>query len=92
MWRNADFQHGFRSCRSTVDFPTIVSDRIARVSNRSGATRVVALDISKTFDRVCQAGLLLKHKSCGISGQIFGLISSFFSNRWPQVVLNATFS
>ena len=47
-----DFQFGFRSSRSTADLLTVVSDRIARAFNRSGATRVVALDISKAFDRV----------------------------------------
>ena len=40
------------------------------------------LDISKAFDRVWHAGVLHKLKSYGISGQIFGLISSFLSNRW----------
>ena len=33
-----DFQYGFRSCRSTADLLTIVSDRIARAFNRSGGT------------------------------------------------------
>ena len=33
-------------------------------------------------------GLLHKFKSYGISGQIFGLIFSFLSNRWLQVVLD----
>ena len=47
-----DFQCGFRSSRSTVDLLTVVSDRIARAFNRSGATRAVALDISKVFDGV----------------------------------------
>ena len=65
-----------------------MSDRIARAFNRSGATRVVALDISKAFDRVWHAGLLHKLKSNGISGQIFGLISSFLSNRRIRVVVN----
>ena len=51
------------------------------VFNRSGTTRAVALDISKTFDRVLQAGVLHKFKSYEISGQVFGLISSFLSNR-----------
>ena len=84
----SDFQYGFRSSRSTADLQTVVSDRIARAYNRYGATRAVALDISKAFDRVWHAGLLHKLKSYGISGQIFGLISSFLSNRWVCVVLD----
>ena len=84
----SDFQCGFRSSRSTTDLLTVVSDRIARAFNRSGATQAVALDISKAFDRVCHAGLLHKLKSYGISGQIFGLMSSFLSNRQLQVVLD----
>ena len=84
----SDFQYGFRSCRSTADLLTVVSDRIARAFNRSGATRTVALDISKAFDRVWHAGLLHKLKSYGISGQIFSLISSFLSNRRLRVVLD----
>ena len=31
----SDFQYGFRSSRSTADLLTVVSDRIARASNRS---------------------------------------------------------
>ena len=88
----SDFQYGFRSSRSTADLLTVVSYRIARAFNRSGATRVVALDISKAFDRVWQAGLLHKLKSYGISGQIFGLISYFLSNRQLWVVLDGKFS
>ena len=44
--------------------------------------------VSKTIDRVWHAGLLHKLKSYSISGQIFGLISPFLSNRWLQVVLD----
>ena len=84
----SDFQYGFRSCRSTADLLTVVSDRIIRAFNRSGATRAVALDISKAFDRVWHAGLFQKLNSYGISGQIFSLISSFLSNRRLRVVLD----
>ena len=84
----SDFQYGFRSSQLTADLLTIVSDRIARAFDRSGATRAVALNISKAFDRVWHAGLLHKLKSYGISGQIFGLISSFLSNRRIKVVLD----
>ena len=66
----SDFQYGFRSSRSTADLLTVVSDRIARAFNRSGATRTVALDIFKAFDKVWHAGLLHKLKS--YIGQIFG--------------------
>ena len=62
------------------------------VFNRCGATRAVALDISKAFNRDWHAGLLHKLISYGISGQIFGLISSFLSNRWLRVVLDGKYS
>ena len=88
MWPFSDFQYGFRSSRSTADLFAVVSDRIARAFNRSGAIRAVALDISKAFDWVWHAGLHHKLKSYGISDQIFGLISSFLSNRQLRVVLD----
>ena len=66
----------------------MVSDKIARAFNKSGATGAVALDISKAFDRFWHAGLLHKLKSYRFSGQIFGLISSFLSNRRLWVVLD----
>ena len=83
-----DFQYGFRSSGSTADLQTVVSDRIARAFNRSETTRAVALNISKAFDRVWRVGLLHKRSSYGITGQIFGLISSFLINRWLLVVLD----
>ena len=48
----------------------------------------MALDISKAFDGVWHAGLLHELKFYGISGQIFGLISSFLCNRRLRVVLD----
>ena len=88
----SDFQYGFRSFQSTADLLTVVSDRIAKALNRSGATRAVALNISKAFDSALHAGLLFKLKSYGISDQIFGFISSFLSNRRLPVVLDGKFS
>ena len=51
----------------------------------------MALDIYKALDRVWIAGLLHKLTFYGISGQIFGLISSFLSNRRLRVVLDGNF-
>ena len=64
----SNFQYGFRSSRSTADLLTVVSDRIVRAFNRSGANRAVAPNITKAFDRVWHASLLHKLKSYGISG------------------------
>ena len=52
----------------------------------------MALNIYKAFDRIWHAGLLHKLKSYGISGQIFGLISSFLSNRRYRLVLDGNSS
>lgn len=43
-----------------------MSDRIARVVNRSGATRAITLVISVGFDGVLHAELLQKLKSYGV--------------------------
>ena len=75
----SDFQYGFRSSRSAADLDS-VSDRIARAFNSSAATQAVALNISQAFDRAWHVGLLHKLKSHEISGQLFGIISSFLSN------------
>ena len=77
------FQFCFRSSRSTEDLLTVVSDRIEKAFNRSGTTWAVPFDISKTFDRVWDTGLLCKLKSYGISGQIFGLMA--LSGSGPEV-------
>ena len=71
--------------QSIVDLLMVASDRIARAFNRSAAIRAVALYISKALDRVWDAGLLHKCKSCRISCQIFRLVSSFLSNRQFRV-------
>ena len=84
----SDFQYGFKSSQSTADLLTVVSDRIASAFNRSRSTRAVGLDISKALDRVRHASVFQRLKSYGISGQIFGLISSFLSNRQRRVVLD----
>ena len=76
------------SSRSTADLLTVVSDRIARAFNKSGATRAVARDILKVFNRVWHASLLHKLKSFGISDHIFGFVSSFLSNMQLRVFLD----
>ena len=83
----ADLQYDFRSSRSTADLLSVASYRIARI-DRIALSGLGPLDISKAFERVWHGSPLYKLMSYGISGQIFGLISSFLSNRRLRVVLD----
>ena len=78
----SDFQYGFSSSRSTADLLTVVFNRIARAFKRAKATRAVALDIFRVFDRVWHAGLL--HK---LSLQI----RHFRSDIWPYFLFSSYF-
>ncbi len=49
--------------------------------------RVVALDISKAFNKVWHTGLLHKLQSYGVSGRMLSIISAFLSNQKLKVVL-----
>ena len=77
---------------SCTDLLTVLSDRIAGAFLNSGATGALAFDIPKAFGRVWHAGLLLKLKSYGIKGWVFGLISSVLSSRWLCMIGWAAFA
>ena len=47
----SDSHYGFWPFQSTADFLIDVSDRVSRAFHRSWATRAVALDIFKAFDK-----------------------------------------
>ena len=84
-----DFQYGFRASWSTADLLAVVSDRIVRAFNRSGATWAVVLDMSKVFDWVWYAGLLHKLKSARNSGLVSPLFCLFLViNESFLVVVN----
>ena len=74
----SDFQNGLRSCCSTADLLSVLSDKLPGF--RSGATQTVALDISKAFDMVWQKGLHT-NSSFQISDQVFNLMLSVLSER-----------
>ena len=49
--------------------------------------RAVFCDISKAFDRVWYAGLLLKLQSAGVTGKVLAWFKSYLSDRRPRVVI-----
>ena len=52
----------------------VVSDRIAKACDKTGATRTVVLDKSKTFFKVWHVGFLQAVKSYELSDRVFSLI------------------
>ena len=83
-----DCQYGFRHSRSTGDLLSLITDHLNRALDHRGEARVVALDISKAFDKVWHHGLLHKLKSYGVTGRMLSIISAFLSNRKLKVVLD----
>ena len=53
---------------------------------------LIGLGLLEAFDRVWHAALLHKLKSYGISSQMFGLLSSFLSNKQLRMVLDGSSS
>ena len=78
----------FRHARSTGDLLSLLTCHLSFVLEKRGEAFVVALDISKAFDRIWHKGLLHKLKSYGITGPYHATISDFLTNRQIKVVLD----
>ena len=65
-----------------VGILTVVFERIASTFNKSGATRAVAPDISKAFDRVWHAGLLHKVSLMELMARCLALLRLFSVIDW----------
>ena len=73
----SDFQYGFRFSWLTAGLLIVVSDRIAIVFTRPGATGAVVLDMSKAFNVVWKAGFLHQLTCYELLSQIFVLFYVF---------------
>ena len=81
----SDFQYGFRSSRSTADLLTVVSDKIPRACNRSGATQAVARFLTGFGMLVFFTNVSLME----FQARYLALFSySFLINRQPPVILD----
>ena len=86
----SDHQYGFRKARSTGDLLSYLTHTWSSSLRDFGESFVVALDISKAFDRVWHKALLAKLPAYGFTPSVCKLISSFLSNRFISVVDGAT--
>ena len=88
----SDHQYGFRKARSTGDLLSYLTHIWSSSLRDFGESFVVALDISKAFDRVWHKALLAKLPTYGFSTPLCNLISSYLSNRSISVVVDGATS
>ena len=90
--RLSQHQFGFRPGRSTIDMLTQITQRWSIAVGKGQEARVVALDISKAFDKVWHEGLLFKLQRIGISGTLLTWFASYLSDRRQRVHINGSYS
>ena len=88
----SDHQYGFRKARSTGDLLSYLTHTWSSSLRDFGESHVVALDISKAFDRVWHKALLAKLPFYGFTPSLCNLISSYLSNRFISVVVDGATS
>ena len=80
-------QSGFIPCDSTVNQLTYLYNVFCQALDSGKEVRAVFCDISKAFDRVWHAGLLLKLQAAGVSGKVLAWFKSYLSDRRQRVVI-----
>ena len=82
-----DWQHGFRSKRSTeTQLVTLIHELGKNLDNRK-QTDITVLDFSKAFDKVSHQLLFTKLDHYGIRGSTLRWINSFLSDRTQKVII-----
>ena len=74
-------QHGFRQGRSCLTQLLHHYDNLLKNLLEDEVCDVLYLDFSKAFDKVDHQILLRKLENIGISGELYGWISEFLSDR-----------
>ena len=65
-----------------------LSQTESAVLDTSFDARIIALNISKAFDKVWHKGLLNKLKGYGLGGRVLSILKSFLSGRSMKVIIN----
>ena len=88
----SDHQYGFHKARSTGDLLSYLTHDWSSSLRNFGESFVIALDISKAFDRVWHKALLAKLPAYCFTPSFCKLVSSFLSNRFISVVVDGATS
>ena len=85
-------QSGFLPNNSTVFQLLEIYHHICLNRKNKLNTCFVFCDVSKAFDKVWHAGLLLKLKAYGITGALYSLLKNYLSDRQQCVMVNSSVS
>ena len=94
MWPFYDFQYGFRCSQSTANLLTVVSDKIARALNSSGATQAVACEqwpSGEDAGFLIQGSRVQNHWAAPSSTQPF-ILPRLIPGIYGNLVVKAAFS
>ena len=94
MWPFSDFQYGFRCSQSTANLFAVVSDKIARALNRSGATQAVACEqwpSGEDAGFLIQGSRVQNHWAAPSSTQPF-ILPRLIPGIYGNLVVKAAFS
>ena len=83
----SSLQSGFLPGDSTVNQLTFLYNTFCHALDSGKKVRAVFCDISKAFDRVWHAGLLVKLHAAGVTGNAHAWFADYLSNRKQRVVL-----
>ena len=84
-----DEQHAFRKQRSCESQLILTVRDLAQGIEEKSQLGVNLLDLSKAFDKVPHARLLLKAAHYGVTGHTLSLIEQFLTGRHQKVVLDS---
>ena len=87
-----DFQHGFRSRRSTDTQLLCFAQDIYASLRKNQQTDVIVMDFAKAFDKVAHNRLILKFHKMGITGPINNWVKDFLTGREQSVVCEGEMS
>lgn len=84
----SESQHGFMPSRSTVTNLSNMTQYISQNMDNRLQTDSIYTDLTKAFDKICHARLILKLQCYGFSNNLIALIKDYLDNRKLFVIVN----
>ena len=88
----SEYQYGFRKARSCSDLLVATIDDWHLAQDANKFTAIAFIDLSKAFDNVCHATLLLMLQKFGLCGTVLQWFFNYLFNRQQRIHLQVPFT